>query len=384
MSTETDLRRAFAVRDASSLTEAVDVVRAIDPTAGGRSVLEAAALLRRGMVGAGPLDELLADPQVSDVCVNGPGWVWVDRGEGMRRSHLRLDSDQELRALAVRLAAAGGQRLDDAMPYADVRLSHGVRLHAVLPPLSPTGVHLSLRVPPRTAMTLDDLLAHRSLPVDGAEILTDLVVRGIPFLVIGGTGTGKTTVLSALLSLVPHGQRLVLVEDLAELRPDHPHVVRLEARRPNAEAAGEVSLATLIRQALRMRPDRLVVGEARGPEMVDLLAAFNTGHIGGCATLHCDRPALLPARVEALAATSGQPAAAARTQLAAGVRAVVHLCRDGDGRRRIAGIAALRADPGPSGDVHLTVVPAWHFAIDPDSVRRDDGADLLASSGSGR
>jgi pilus assembly protein CpaF len=212
-------------------------------------------------VDAGPLAPYLHDPAVTDVLVNGPGPVWVDRGDGVRRTPLVIGDERTLRRLAQRLVAACGRRLDDAMPHADARLPDGTRLHAVLPPVSPQGTCLSLRVPPRRTFTLADLIAMGSVPSAGADLLHRIVDARVPFLVTGGTGTGKTTVLSTLLSLVPPDERIILVEDAAELRPAHPHVVRLEARVANAEGAGAIDLATLVRQALRMRPDRLVVGE---------------------------------------------------------------------------------------------------------------------------
>jgi pilus assembly protein CpaF len=278
-----------------------------------------------------------------------------------------------VRRLAQRLVTAAGRRLDDAVPYADARLADGTRLHAVLPPIAPAGTCLSLRIPPRTAFSLADLVAAGSLPEPGAELLTRLVRARVPFLVTGGTGTGKTTVLSTLLSLVPRTERIVLVEDSAELRPDHPHVVRLEARAANAEGVGGVPLEVLVRQALRMRPDRLVVGEVRGGEVTDLLAAMNTGHDGGCGTVHCNTPRHLPARIEALAALAGLRREAAHSQLLAAVAAVVHLARDGSGLRRVVEVGVLRrceAEPGTA-----ECVPAFRFT--PAGVAPDVGAASL-------
>jgi pilus assembly protein CpaF len=243
------------------------------------------------------------------------------------------------------------------MPHADARLPDGTRLHAVLPPVSPQGTCLSLRVPPRRTFALDELVAAGSLPPAGAELLQRLVEARVPFLVTGGTGTGKTTVLSTLLSLVAPQERVVLVEDAAELRPSHPHVVRLEARVANAEGAGGVDLATLVRQALRMRPDRLVVGEVRGAEVRELLGALNTGHEGGCGTVHANRAEHLPARIEALAAVAGLPREAAHSQLAAAVDAVVHLARGRDGRRRVAAVALITREP----DGGVAALPAASF-----------------------
>jgi pilus assembly protein CpaF len=201
------------------------------------------------------------------------------------------------------------------------------------------------------------LVVGGSLAVGGAEFFAAVVVGGVAFVVTGGSGSGKTTVLSTLLSRVEKTHRLVLVEDAAELRPDHPHVVRLEARPANAEGAGQVDLAVLVRQALRMRPDRLVVGEVRGAEVRELLTALNTGHEGGCCTLHANRAEHVPARFEALGAIAGLSREATHSQLAAAVEAVVHLCRDATGRRRVAGVALL-----VNGDDRLVeAMPAVRF-----------------------
>src|SRR3954470_7144395 len=250
--------------------------------------------------GAGPLEPLLREPGVTDVLVNGPDQVWIDRGAGLEPTAVRFSDDDAVRRLAVRLAAAAGRRLDDAAPWVDVGLPDGTRLHAVLPPVSGSGTCLSLRVMRRRAYSLDDLDVLGTLPGESGALVRALVARRLPFLVTGGTGTGKTTLLSALLGLVDPAERLVLCEDAAELAPSHPHVVRLLGRPPNVEGAGLVTLRDLVRQALRMRPDRLVVGEVRGAEVVDLLTALNTGHDGGCGTLHANRPGEVPARLEAL------------------------------------------------------------------------------------
>lgn len=314
------------------------------------------AALTSEIVGAGPLSGLLADPEVTDVLVNGPGEVWVDRGRGLERAGVRFVDDTAVRRLAQRLAAPSGRRLDDAQPWVDARLPDGVRLHAVLPPLAPGGTCLSLRVPRRRVFSMPDLVAARTLPRDGAELLTELVRARLAFLVTGGTGTGKTTLLSSLLSLVDPAERVLLVEDACELRPSSPHVVRLEARPANVEGAGEVTLRDLVRQALRMRPDRLVVGEVRGPEVVDLLAALNTGHEGGCGTLHANSAVDVPARLEALAATAGLTREALHSQLASALRVAVHLTRR-EGVRRAAQVCLLVR--GGDGLVHAE--PAWSW-----------------------
>jgi pilus assembly protein CpaF len=349
--------------DGSAAAEEVAVsVRAGLPLGGSSGVLSATRGAARHLFGAGPLEPLLALPDVSDVLVNGPGPVWLDRGQGVEDSGVRIDDERELRALAHRLVAAAGRRLDDASPFADARLADGTRVHAVLPPVAPQGTTISLRVPPRRAFALDELVAAGSIGAAGATLLRRLVAARVAFVVTGGTGTGKTTVLSTLLSEADRRSRLVLVEDAAELRPRHPHVVRLEARPANAEGAGGVDLADLVRQALRMRPDRLVVGEVRGAEVVDLLAALNTGHEGGCATVHANRAQDVPARFEALGAAAGLSRATIHAQLSAGVRAVVHLRRRDGGARLIDSVGVVTADAAGTARVD---VAAW---LHPDRV----------------
>jgi pilus assembly protein CpaF len=346
-------------------------VRDEAPTAGLSTLLEVSGRLSAELAGAGVLAPLLRQPGVTDVLVNGPGPVWVDAGGGLHRCGLVIDDEAAVRRLAVRLVAAGGRRLDDAAPYADARLVDGTRVHAVVPPLAPDGTCISLRVPPRRVFTLEQLVAAGSLPPEGAELLRRLVDARLAFLVTGGTGSGKTTVLSSLLSLVGKEERIVLVEDAAELRPDHPHVVRLESRPANAEGAGQVTLDVLVRQALRMRPDRLVVGEVRGGEVLDLLAALNTGHEGGCSTVHANRPEHLPARIESLCGQAGVAREAAHSLLAAAVDVVLHLTRGHDGRRRMAGLAVLV----PGRDGTATVTPAYRF--EELAVRRGPAAEIL-------
>ncbi len=252
---------------------------------GDAEVLGAAEQLRSELVGSGPLEPLLADPSVTDVLVSGPDRVWVDRGGGLELTTVAFPDAAAVRRLAQRLASVAGRRLDDARPWADARLPDGTRLHAVLPPVAVGCTCLSLRVVRPRAFTLDELMAAGTVPPGGDRLLRALLRARLSFLISGGTGSGKTTLLSALLGLVGPDERIVLAEDSAELRPDHPHVVRLESRPANQEGAGLVTLEDLVRQALRMRPDRLVVGEVRGPEVVHLLAALNTGHEGGCCLL---------------------------------------------------------------------------------------------------
>jgi pilus assembly protein CpaF len=334
---------------------------------GDATVLAVHDTLRRDVHGAGLLDPLLSMPDVTDVLVNGAAQVWVDRGDGLELTGVTFADDEAVRRLAQRLAASGGRRLDDASPYVDLRLPDGTRFHAVLAPISRPGTMLSLRVPRRRVFDLDDLQAGRAISAEGARLLRRIVEHRLAFLVSGGTGSGKTTLLNALLTRCDAGERLVIVEDSSELRPDHPHVVALEARPPNIEGSGEVTLRTLVRQALRMRPDRLIVGEVRGGEVVDLLAAMNTGHEGGCGTLHANSAADVPNRIASLAMAAGLPRDAALSQLESAVDVVLHLHRPGQAARRVRDIGVL-----DRSGAEISVLPAVTF-----------DADLEASPGPG-
>ncbi|MEV0444800.1 TadA family conjugal transfer-associated ATPase [Streptomyces spectabilis] len=321
-----------------------EALRAQAGVLGDAEVLGAAEQLRSELVGAGPLEPLLADPSVTDVLVSAPDRVWVDRGGGLELTDVAFRDAAAVRRLAQRLAAVAGRRLDDARPWADARLPDGTRLHAVLPPVAVGSACLSLRVVRPRAFTLAELTAAGTVPPGGERFLRALLDARLSYVISGGTGSGKTTLLSSLLGLVGPGERIVLAEDSAELRPEHPHVVRLETRQANQEGAGFVGLDDLVRQALRMRPDRLVVGEVRGAEVVHLLAALNTGHEGGCGTLHANAAADVPARLEALGTAAGLDRAALHSQVAAALSVVIHLARDRAGRRRIAEVHVLERD----------------------------------------
>ncbi len=321
------------------------------------TVLGLADQLRQQLVGAGPLDPLLGDPVVTDVLVNGPEEVWVDRGGGLEQVRSGFRDAAEVRQLAQRLSAACGRRLDDSHPYVDARLPNGTRLHAVLPPVATRGPYLSLRTFRPRSFTLADLSSAGTVPEPIAPVLEAIVASKLAYLVTGGTGSGKTTLLSTLLGLVPPDERIVIVEDAAELRPAHPHVVPLEGRTANAEGAGEITMRELVRQALRMRPDRIVVGECRGAEVVELLAALNTGHDGGAGTLHANAPADVPARLEALGATGGLARDALHAQLAAALQVVVQVRRSSTGRV-LDEICVLRADEATR---RVVAVSAWRY-----------------------
>ena len=327
-----------------STTSVADAVRSSGHVVGSSALVGAVARLRNDLVGFGPLQSLVTAQGVTDVLVNGPDEVWIDRGGGLERADASFPDETSVRRLVQRLVSGVGRRIDDTHPFVDAQLPGRVRLHAILPPLS-SQICVSLRIARRSAFTLDELVRLNTVHQELARPLEALVASRRSFLVTGGTGSGKTTVLACLIGLVDARSRIVIVEDTAELRPEHPHVIGLESRTANVEGSGAIAMPTLVRQALRMRPDRLVVGEARGAEIVDLLAALNTGHEGGCATLHANSPADVPARVEALCASAGVERKSAHSQLAAALDTVVHLARRTDGSRYISEVAEIERRP---------------------------------------
>jgi pilus assembly protein CpaF len=316
-------------------------------------------ILQTELTGAGILEPLLCADNTTDVLVTAPDAVWIDDGKGLRRTDIRFADEAAVRRLAQRLALSAGRRLDDAQPWVDGQLTglgrFAVRLHAVLPPVAIAGTCLSLRVLRPVTQDLAALIAAGAIAPAAAELIDDVIAARLAFLVSGGTGAGKTTLLSAMLNAVAADERIVCVEDAAELAPPHPHLVRLVARCANVEGVGEVTVRQLVRQALRMRPDRIVVGEVRGAEVVDLLAALNTGHDGGAGTVHANNPGEVPARLEALGALGGLDCAALHGQLAAAVQVLLHVARDRSGRRRLAEIAVLRR-----ADERVRAVTLWH------------------------
>jgi pilus assembly protein CpaF len=312
------------------------------------------------LVGAGPLEPLLDLPGVTDVLVNGPDEVWIDRG-GLVLTSVRFPDDGAVRRLAQRLAAATGRRLDDASPFVDATLPDGTRLHAILPPLVPHPT-LSLRILARRRFTLADLVVAGAIDAAVAGLLEAIVGARLAFVIAGGTGTGKTTLLGALLSCCRADERVVLIEDAAEVVTTHPHLVRLTCRTANVEGAGAIGPAELVRQALRMRPDRLVVGEFRGAEFGELLGALNTGHDGGAATMHANAAGDVPARFAALGSLARLDSGAVTLQVASAFAVVIALRRDRDGRRRVTELAVVAppdATLSGAGDRALRLLPVW-------------------------
>lgn len=297
-------------------------------------------------VDLGPLAGVLGGPEVTDVFLNGDGSVWVDRGSGAERVDGLRVPPGEARELVVRLIAAGGRHLDDAHPLADVRLGDGVRVHGALPPIAPDGAVCAIRVPSRERLDLDALELSGFFARVSRERVDRLVAQRANVLVTGAGGSGKTTLLGAMLSAASARERILVIEDVGELRIAHPHVVRLEARQPNLEGVGGVGLDRLVREALRMRPDRLVIGECRGVELRELLSALNTGHDGGAGTLHANSLADVPTRLEALAALVGWSPEALARQAVSAFDAILHVERLRDGSRRLAEWGTFRLDAG--------------------------------------
>jgi pilus assembly protein CpaF len=315
--------------------------------------------LRRRVVllatGLGPLEPLLADPAVDEVMVNGPGSVYVERGGKLERAGVEFAGEAELMHAIERVLAPLGRRVDEAAPLCDARLADGSRVNVVIPPLSLTGPCLTIRRFRREGFSLRDLVVRGTMPVAVAELLAVCVAARASILVSGGTGSGKTTTLNALSGAIPGEERIVTIEDAAELRMRQRHVVRLEARPANLEGRGEVTIRQLVRNALRMRPDRIVVGEVRGAEALDMLQALNTGHDGSLTTVHANSPADALRRVETLAlmAGVGLPHAAVREQATSAIDLVVHQARLADGSRAVDAVVEVVPANGSSDGKEL-------------------------------
>src|SRR4051812_1200778 len=324
----------------------------------GRRAQLAARIAERAF-GLGPLEPLLADPAVEEVMVSGTAPAWVERGGRLERTEARFGSEQELRDAIERILAPLGRRVDDAEPLCDARLPDGSRVNVVLPPLALDGPALTIRRFRRHGFSAEDLVANDTLPRALLELLARAVRTRCTVLVCGGTGSGKTTMLNTLSSFIGAGERVVTIEDAAELRLRQPHVVRLEARPPNVEGNGEVTIRRLVRNALRMRPDRIVVGEVRGPEALDMLTALTTGHDGSLCTVHAGSPAEALRRVEVLAlmADIGLPHAAIREQVADAFDLVVCQSRLSDGTRRVTSVAEVVRIAAGTGARELYT---WH------------------------
>ena len=337
---------------ASTAGEALDeaIMRLKAPGKGIGDVGSALEELDARLNGLGEvLAPLLRLPGITDILVNSTR-VWVDCGQGVEPIDDGFSSEEEVRALAITMAAICGKRLDDAVPIVDGILPMGVRVHAVIPPLSGEGTIISLRIPARGGLTLEQMRKGASIDDTTQQILSRMLEVRCNVLISGATGSGKTTLLSALLSSISVNERLICIEEISELHPAHPHVVHLQARQANTQGRGEVSLSELVRAAMRMRPDRIILGECRGGEVRDIMSALNTGHRGSFATIHANTPAEVPARLNALGALAGMSAEATHVQARAAFDLVVHMERSvgsyGNTGRRVAQIGVFGLERG--------------------------------------
>ena len=337
---------------ASTAGEALDeaIVRLKAPGKGIEDVGSALEELDARLNGLGEvLAPLLHLPGITDISVNSTR-VWVDCGQGVEPIDNGFSSEEEVRALAITMAAICGKRLDDAVPIVDGILPMGVRVHAVIPPLSGEGTVISLRIPARGGLTLEQMREGASIDDTTHQILSRMLDVRCNVLISGATGSGKTTLLSALLSNIAANERLICIEEISELHPAHPHVVHLQARQANTQGRGEITLSELVRAAMRMRPDRIVLGECRGREVRDIMSALNTGHRGSFATIHANTPAEVPARLSALGALAGMSAEATHVQARAAFDLVVHMERSvgssGNTGRRVAQIGVFGVERG--------------------------------------
>lgn len=295
------------------------------------------------VMGLGPLEPLLADPTVSDILVNGAHQVYIERAGKLESSGVRFNDDAHLLNIIDRIVSKVGRRIDESMPMVDARLQDGSRVNAIIPPLAIDGPVLSIRRFGRDTLTMEDLIRLGSISPAIVDVLKVVVLARLNVMISGGTGSGKTTLLNVLSSYIPERERIITIEDSAELQLRQPHVVRLETRQVNVEGRGQITQRDLVRNSLRMRPDRIVVGEVRGAEALDMLQAMNTGHDGSLTTVHANSSRDALSRIETMVAMSGVqfPIAALRTQIASAIDVIIHMERHEDGRRRVTSVQEI-------------------------------------------
>jgi pilus assembly protein CpaF len=287
---------------------------------------------------------LLCNSNVTDILVNGHKEVWIDQGQGLERTKLTFLNEERLRAFAQKLALSTGRRLDQSQPYVDAQLTKSIRLHAALSPIASPGTIISLRIHRQKIMSLSDLVLNKTLALSQKDFLTEIIKDKKSFVICGGTGSGKTTLLNSLLSNVDKVQRVLIIEDSRELNPQHPHVVSLEGRPANIEGMGLITLKDLIKQSLRMRADRLIIGEVRGAEVIDWLGALNTGHTGSAGTIHANSIHEVIIRFESLGLMAGLSKEAIHSQLRTALNYVIHIERNSEGKRQVTAIGEFQTD----------------------------------------
>ena len=321
------------------------IVRRLYPATSHAELVELVDEVLSSIFGLGPLEELLFLPNLTDILVNRFDDVWIDRGNGLEKTKVRFSSESTAQEFAKRIATRGHRRLDEAQPFVDIQTETGLRFHAILPPVSSSGVAISIRTPLKSSLTLEDMLSSGNLDVGTYQAICEVIKDQKSFIVSGGTGSGKTTLLAAMLAKVEISQRIVVIEDSSELSISHPHVVSIQARLANSEGAGGITMTDLVRQSLRMRPDRIVVGEVRGREISDLLLALNTGHKGSATTIHADYAASVPTRIEALGLLAGLPREAIHAQMYSAFDVVIQMRNARHGMRGVEEIAKLIRSP---------------------------------------
>jgi pilus assembly protein CpaF len=287
---------------------------------------------------------LLSNPNITDILVNGHKEVWVDQGQGLEKTKLTFLNEESVRSLAQRLALSTGRRLDQSQPYVDAQLSKTIRLHAVLSPIANPGTVISLRIHRPQIMSLTELVMNKTVTTAQKEFLNELIKNQKSFVICGGTGSGKTTLLNSLLSEVNRNQRILIIEDSRELNPQHPHVISLEGRPANIEGMGLITMKDLIKQSLRMRADRLIIGEVRGAEVIDWLSALNTGHTGSAGTIHANSIQEVIIRFESLGLMAGFSKESIHSQLRTALDYVIHIERNTDGKRQVKAIGEFQTD----------------------------------------
>ena len=390
---QTDSMKSFKVRAYESLMERIDLIAAnqmapehlrreveqfISDFAEEKNVQinskeqkQIASSLVDDMIGLGPLEEVIHDESVTDILVNGPNKVYVERKGKLQEVNIRFHDEAHLEQIARRIASRVGRRIDESSPMVDARLADGSRVNIIMPPLALDGTSVSIRKFSRVDITLDAMVENNNISQPMANVLKIAAAIRLNLLISGGTGSGKTTLLNAMSHLVNPNERIVTIEDSAELRMQQPHVVRLESRPANIEGEGEITIRDLVRNALRMRPDRIIVGEVRGDETIDMLQAMNTGHDGSMSTIHANRPREVVTRLENMMLMSGieMPTRVIRAQIVGAINLIVHTERMRDGIRRVTEITEIT---GLEGDVVATHT-LFSFEYGDEVISEEDG-----------